>query len=129
VGIDTPPTGGVWPVFYDDEPSSPDNCLTVAGTSNLLQIRTQFDGEWEEPAGVQVRVRGKTSDIAGVKAQEVAWKMDKTPPRTVVTIESHTYLIHTINRTGGVINVGKESANSDRWLYSVNALISIDQLT
>lgn len=64
-----------WPVFVNREPPDADrkiaNCITVYETTPLDQARIQVTGQQERLFGFTVRVRGRSDDLAGQKAEDV----------------------------------------------------------
>lgn len=118
-----------WPVYYDQEPDTPDNGITVYGTLGKDDGRTQIDGELQEHHGVQIRVRS-LNKIGFSVISQIATMCDGLVDMgvTVATQELGTnkYIVQSVNRTGnGVLSLGKEMTPTRRNLYTLNALINV----
>lgn len=116
-----------WPVYAGQEPSSPDDCITVydvAGTdSGYVQ-----QGERQEQHGWQVRIRGQDHATGYTKARAVAVALDEDLYHLTVTIGAASYLIWSATRTSDVLALGLESPASQRHLFTVNGTICVRQL-
>jgi hypothetical protein len=116
-----------WPVFAGQEPSAPDNCITVydvAGTdSGYVQ-----QGERQEQHGWQVRVRGQDHATGYAKARAVAVALDEDLYQETVTIGASSYLVWSVTRTSDVLSLGLDSPASKRHLFTVNGTICVRQL-
>lgn len=126
LGSGSPP--GPWPVFATTEPDAPDDVITVADTTPLLQGRVHVTGEQPDNPGFQVRVRSGTHNPGYVKAAEIADALSRRATRAVVTVGDRTYLIQSVTRTTGVIPLGRESPASRRRLFTLNAVMSLYDL-
>lgn len=125
-----PGPGGSWPVFVNKEPDVPDECITVYDADGRLEGRTHVDGEMQEHAGIQVRVRVAPHRIVEgyQKTKTILRNFDTQVLRTLVTIGSNTYKIQAITRQSDVIPLGDESPTSRRYVQVANALVSLTQL-
>ncbi len=126
-GVDPPDPGvaATWPIYYANEPPSPDNCITVYDTAGLKMGRHQIDGEVQERHGIQVRVRSKDHDVGYLKARAIAQALDTEVYQELTTIDSDSYITHSFSRSGDVVPLGKEVAASKRSLFTVNGTVSV----
>lgn len=123
---------GLWPVFYDEEPTDPDSCVTVGNTSPVRDDATMPDGEVYERQGVMIRVRSSDGDLGYTKAESLKQLVDAygsmLDSPAVFTLDGTRYKIHRIMRTTGVIAVGRTLPASDRLAWTVNALVNLRKL-
>ena len=117
-----------WPIYCASEPTAPDNCMTVYDTTAIDQGRRSFGGRRELFYGFQIRVRATDHETGWVKANNVATGLDASVLRNSVTIGGNTYCVHSINRDGGVIALGRDVANTKRRLFTINGVADITQL-
>ncbi len=123
-GVDPPATSG-WTIQDTSEPDQPDDTITVYDTAGRKQGRSQIDGETFEIHGLQIRVRAANSVTGWAKARALAIVVDTSVYRNSVTIGASQYLVQHISRTGDVLSLGKETPNSKRSIFTLNALISV----
>lgn len=122
-------SASAWPVYYSNEPDTPDNCITVYNKVGSVQGRTHDNGETQEHHGVQVRVRSITHSVGYLKARRIAEAFDTQVRLEVVTVDTDEYLVHAITRNSDVFSIGFESPTSRRRLFTVNAVVSIRLLS
>lgn|SRR3990167_993558 len=122
-GVNPPLT--TWPIYAAGEPNTPDNCITVYDTEGRNDGRSMIDGEQWEHYGVQVRIRSTTHKVGYAKAQAIAEALDQEIYDEVETIDTTTYLLHSVSRTSRVLALGKDTPNSKRTLFTINALVSL----
>lgn len=124
-GLGNVETNSTWPVRVGREVNLPDNSITLRNTEGRSFGHTQVDGVRQEHHGVQVRVRGVTEDVAYVKCRAVALALDQDVLDDSVTIDGTAYTVESVMTTSDVINLGKESPQSSRHLFTVNAVAVI----
>lgn len=117
--------GAEWPARSEEEVAVPEGVITVFDTAGVDNGRDAF-GDRTEHHGIQVRVRSGTFPSGWAKAEALAVALDGVH-WDLVAVEGVTYLVHTVDRTGPVLRLGKERTSSRR-LFTVNALISLTQL-
>jgi hypothetical protein len=125
LGTTPPGAGYTWPVFVAGEPPTPDNVVTVYNTLGKDEGRSQVDGERQEHHGIQVRIRGATHDIGYRKARAIATALDRSVYQEGVDIDEFSYLVHCVSRTGDVLDLGSETPESKRQVFTINALVSL----
>ena len=126
LGLGTlPSAAGSWPVYATAEPQDPDNVITVYDTAGQSDGRSMIDGELFEHNGIQVRVRATTHEVGWPKADAIQTGLALSVYDETVTIDGTAYLIHSINRIGQVIPIGKETPLSKRSVFTINALALI----
>lgn len=116
-----------WPIFYGDEPNTPDNCITLYDTPGTDQGRSMIDGALFGFYGFQVRVRAATKSAGYLKALGIQTVMAQSVIRETVTIEGTGYFVHSISNIGDVLDLGKPPQSS-RVLFTINAVTSVRQL-
>lgn len=124
-----PGSNEAWPVYVGSEPDGPDNAITVYDTAGVMSGRVMVTGEKLENPGIQVRVRSRDVLTGRAKAADVAAFLDTQVFLTEVTIGSDSYKVWAVNRTSQVIPAGLDNPSSRRRLHTVNATVSIRQLT
>lgn len=129
---------GSWPVYYSNEPSEPDNCLTVFDTEHVSDGRMMMDGEVNEHYGIQVKVRSSLFSSGNAKASTIATQFDSVLRRSVTITESsgvgstlYHYLVHSLSRVSGPLHLGTQVDISRLHLFTINftatiSLISIE---
>lgn len=124
VGANPSPTA-VWPIQDTSEPDAPDNSITIYDTQGRTQGRIQFTGETQEIHGIQIRIRAASSTVGWAKARSIARVLDVEILRNLVTVEGSVYLVQAVTRTSDVLSLGKETPNSKRSVFTINALMSV----
>tara|TARA_R110002110_G_scaffold145775_6_gene335360 strand:- start:6325 stop:6726 length:402 start_codon:yes stop_codon:yes gene_type:complete len=124
-----PSADALWPIHVDNEPDLPDDCFTVYGTEGNGVGRTMVDGKKIVHHGIQIRVRAASGRLGYIKARQVAVSLDENVLRSTVTISGSTYTVQSVDRTGDVIRLGKQKPSSERSLFTINAVVSLRQLT
>lgn len=123
-GLGVLANSGVWPIGVGVEADSPDDAITIYDTTGIGQGRTMPDGETQEMHGIQVRIRAARYEPGYTKARSIAVHLD-TVYQKIIVVKTHTYCVHSIGRISDVISLGKESPQSKRILFTVNALVCI----
>lgn len=127
LGVGTNPSlNGLWPIYIGNEPDEPDDVITIYNTSGLAGYRSAIDNIRQEYPGIQVRVRGSTNKEVGTRAHLIAATIDQQILRESVTIDGVSYCIHSVMRTGTVMDIGKETGVAKRSLFTINALITVE---
>jgi hypothetical protein len=128
LAIGTDSQSADWSVFIQSEPNDPDECITVYDTANVIQGRVQPTGETQEQHGIQIRVRAGTFPTGWAIANSICRKLDTEVNQDTVTIGATSYNVHSVDRTSGPFPLGKESPQSKRELFTINATASIRQI-
>lgn len=119
--------GGDWPVTVDTELNLPDDSITVTNTQGELNGRIQITGEQPEHFGFQIKVRASLPTTGWQKANGLAVALDQSLSHQSVTIDSSIYAVGAVTRKGGVLAIGRELASTKRFLYTINAVVVINQ--
>lgn len=119
---------GDWPVFYAMEPNAPDNVLTVFDTTGTDDGRSMVTGELFGHDGFQVRVRAKDHATGWLKADAIQTDFAESVSLRQVTVDSSSYLIHAITRIGNVLALGRQTPQSMRSIFTLNATVPLSQL-
>ena len=120
-----PASNTAWPIFVSSEPDTPDNCITIYDTLGRDQGRVMWTGERQEMHGIQVRIRSQTHALGYTKARAIAVALDESIESDLVTIDATDYCLHSITRTSDVLALGLQKPASRRYLFTVNALVSV----
>lgn len=124
--MDTGTAGIGWPAFVADEPSEPDNAITCYDTTPIDDGRIQTDGECIRHPGVQVRVRGRTHAAGFAKADALRRALNEDVYDELVNISGSRYLVHCVNGAE-VLFIGRESPETRRRLFTINATVTLDR--
>lgn len=131
LGVDPDPAGAqeqIWPIYVDNEPDLPDNCITIYNSVSRQQGRSQLDGEIQEMHGIQVRVRSSVSNQGFAKARAIAVYLDETQYTDIVTIGAAIYCAHSFTRTSGINAIGKDAPTpTKRSILTFNGLFTLTQ--
>lgn len=120
-----PSNGEAWPVFYSHKPDKPDNCLTAYGTVGTQDGRLSISGEVVAHPGVMIHVRSSTSESGSSKAQEITQAFDTAVFNTEVIVGDTTYIVRNAFRRGDPIPLGQSEQTANRYLFSINYLLTI----
>ncbi len=123
-----PTDNTAWPIFVEQEPAIPDNCLTIYNTPGREDGRSMIDGELLGHFGFQVRIRAALVTTGYAKAQALQDTLSQEILRTAVTIDSTTYVVQAITRISDIHSLGKMPGSS-RFLFTINGLLTIRQLS
>lgn len=131
MGLGSSPTSNpvqAWPIFATNEPSGPDNCITVYDTEGIKDGRTMIDGEVQLHHGFQIRVRSLDHSTGYQKANAIAIAIDEQVNQMDVTISPNVYIVWAISRKGDVIPLGTEGGKSKRSLFTINAIVALQEI-
>lgn len=118
-----------WPIYHSNEPDTPDNTITVYDSpTSELDRRYHPTNHQEVRHGIQIRVRSATHDPGYIKANQIAIGCDTQMDQEILTIGSNQYCINSIVRRSDVISLGKETPQSKRNLFVINAVVSLKQI-
>jgi hypothetical protein len=126
--VDFTGTGTSYPVYHGTMPEVEADCICVTDTEGMLHARDMVAGHRQEHHGFQVRIRSESIASGGQKARAIAHDFDSSVYQNTVVIGSDTYSVQSITRTSAVIYIGPEVGTSRRYLFSVNATVSVRQL-
>jgi hypothetical protein len=120
---DTAPN--IWPVVPGQEPTEPDNVITVYETEPIIHCKLQPTGEQPQHYGFTVRVRGITKNAARQKAEDIRWDFDERCHEQTVTLDGQEYYIPCIARTMLIRPIREATIAMDRWFVNVNCTAAI----
>lgn len=112
-----------WPIYVGGEPGSPDSVITVYGTAGVDHGREIVEGEVTGPYGFQIRLRSNDYPTGRDKIETIWDTLSQSTYRVPVSVGSQDYFVHAIVRFGDILELGKESPNSKRSLFTFNAMI------
>lgn len=112
-----------WPVYATNEPSSPDNCITVKDTDGKGEGRVAT-GELQEHQGIQIRVRSADHPTGWAKCTALRNGMATGFYDRTVVIGARQYLVHCFANIGRILPLGKDTPATKRSVFTINALIS-----
>ena len=129
IGLVTDPTTSQsWPCYASDEPDTPDNVVTIYDTQGRDDGRSMIDGERYEHHGIQIRVRAQSHVVGFLQARQIAVVLDQAVFRVGVTIAGHNFFVPCVSRTSGVIPLGRDTPNTKRRIFTINAVCPIGEL-
>jgi len=119
-----------WPIYSTASPNTPNDIIVVTKTESKFQGRDMNSGEIQEHYGINISVRGEDVVTASDKAQDIAFALDATVDRDVVSMTgpTNTYQIEATTRIGAPLPLGKEEEGR-RELFSLNLIVSMYQLS
>jgi hypothetical protein len=120
-----PSLSEAWPIYDTSEPDTPDNCITVYGPVGIEGGHIQYSGQLLVMQGIQLRIRSLDPETGWLKAHALARAIDETVYQDTVTLSGSTYYIQSITRRGDIIELGKDYQNSERYLFTVNAVVAL----
>ena len=126
VAVD-PQTAGDWKLGVSEDLATPDEVVSVFDTQGKLQGFEHTQGEMQEQEGILIRIRSKDYRTGYTKAKAIATLLDEGVHNETVVLETVTYIVYSVNRTSGVLHVGKETGASKRHLFTVNATVALTQ--
>ncbi len=121
-----------WLITINQQPSVPDDMITVYDTEGEHQGRTHADGETQEAFGLQIRVRSVDHKTGYAKARYIATQFDRLVHNNSVTVVQaigtayDRFTVYAITRKSGVLYIGKEPS-TDRHLFTFNSVVTIQQ--
>lgn len=130
---------GQWPIYAGRMPDRPDDAINVNDTVGRDFGYTQMDSERQEMYGIQVMIRALDQDVGWRKSQNLAMALDRITRYPVVLSSAETgsgtgpgsmgvnYLIHSVFRTTQVIDLGRDTPQGKRQLFTINAIATIRQ--
>ena len=118
-----------WPVTADTELDQPDNIIAVTNTQGETYGRIHVTGEQPEHFGIQIKVRSSLSTTGWTKANAIAVGMDQLLSFNSVTIGSNEYHVKQVTRKGSVLSLGREIPSSRRFLFTLNSVVVIHQIS
>lgn len=122
-----PSATATWPVYSTNEPSTPDNCMTVYDTQGTDDGQT-MDGTLQAHLGWQIRVRAKDHQTGFRKLQAIRAYLSEVARQPRVTIEGTSYVIWAFAKIGQVLSLGIDSPATKRSVFTLNGISAIDQL-
>ncbi len=125
---DSPPSEvGEWPCFIGTLPDTPDCAICCYDTTGKTQGRYMRGGKTIEFPGIQVRIRALDYAQAYNKAVEIMEAMDAVKNQPVEA-DDERYAIHSISH-GTPMNLGQDVSAKSRSSFTVNAMMSVTQLS
>lgn len=116
-----------WPIYVDQEPDAPDNCLTLYETAGITDGKLGPTGEDTEHHGLQIQVRCEASRpyVGRKKARAVKSTLDQLASPYDLTFEGISYTIYSFNPQGSIIPLGRDMTNKNRFLWTLNYTVSL----
>ena len=119
-----PPPGPDWQVTSPMLPDDlPDNRISVAGTGAVLQGMEHRTKEAVEKHNIQIRIRGKTDDIAHAKGATIQEAIRQIVWQEVI-IGSNVYIVEAAVVYSPLAWIGQEEQNK-RNSYTINLRATI----
>lgn len=124
LAVDYNGTADEWPAFIGVQPPSPNNVITVYDTEGIKQGRVMIDGEVQDKAGVQIRIRAEGPVDGYVKGRAILNGFDKSVDRNTVIVGSNQYVINSMSRQTDVLSLGLEEGTGRLYLHTLNYTVS-----
>lgn len=124
-----PTDASAWPSYVSKEPDTPDNCITIFDTEDVLEGRFMTSGQKQQHEGFQIRIRSVNYSTGHSKCRSIVNTLDTDVLRYDLTIDSIPYRIQSITRLSGILHLGDESPSSKRQLFTINGSISVRKLS
>jgi hypothetical protein len=112
-----------WPVYYPEDPGTPDNVLVTADTTPVSHGRLMVSGAQSLHHGIQVRIRAYDHPTGWLKAWGVKQLLDRQVNNVRVTVGSTVYVVEAVSATN-LLLMGREP-NSNRRVFSINGLLAL----
>lgn len=119
-------SGGDWPAFASNEPSTPDDCLTVFDTTPRNDARLMPTGETAQHYGITIKVRSVDHPTGQLKAGVLRVALDQRVYMESVTLGSNTFLVECFTGTQ-VLYLGKFTPNSKHSIFNINCMVVLSQ--
>jgi hypothetical protein len=116
---------GPWPVYATNEPSTPDNCITVVDTEAQDDGREMTVGEALYHYGIQVMIRSTDHPSGYQKAMSILNDFAQNVYNASINIGSNHYWVHCISRIRMIDIHGKDNPNTKRSRFSLNCLVAL----
>jgi hypothetical protein len=123
-----PASNSAWPIYVSNEPSDPDDCITLYDLVGAKYERAQPTGEVLGFDGFQVRVRSTDYPTGYTRADAIHTALAETVYQNTVTLGASKFYVHDINRIGDVIPLGVDNPRSKRNLFTINAQTALQEL-
>lgn len=122
-------TTGDWPVYIANAPNVPDNILTIFDTEGVKDGRIMIGGMTVKHPGIQIQIRSYDYLVGWDKANAVMVSLSEKVHNMKVILSGSTYMVYALSITSGPISLGKEVSDSKRYLFTVNATVSLIKRT
>lgn len=123
------PNAHTWPITVAQEPTAPDNAITVYDTTPMPQGRLQPTGKFIDHAGFMVQVRCSDSQQGKIKIDAIMTALMESVKRTTVTVSDKygtaAYLVTAVTKRSGPNTLGRDEGNQNRFLFTLNCTASI----
>lgn len=123
-------TGSDWPAFASAEPRKPDSVITVYDTMGTDAGRVMTSGEDQSEYGIQVRFRSITHPSGWQKANYVRAYLCEAQFASggdTVVLEGSTYAVKNFANISHVTILGKEVPDEKTNVFTLNAVVNLDQ--
>jgi len=125
-----PDESGVWPLFISGMPDADEvdtNCGAIYDTSGTLDLR-QMNGYTPSHPGIQIKIRSQDYNTGYAKLEEVVDALS-TVNRVLTIIGTQTFMVYNVKRTTPIVALGKEPGTKRRYLFTVNFLVTLKNVT
>lgn len=119
------PAAGTWQMFVNFMPTAPDNLVVFFDVAGRTEGSIQGTGEVLGSPGVQIRVRGKTHDLAEAEILTICDKLDKFKGGTLA-VEGVNYYVSGADRVTAPITLGEDQ--NGRRSFAVSYMVTYRKL-
>ena len=126
LGVADPDAEGA--VFFGHRPDKPDACICVYDTAGTMDGRIQQTGEAIQHPGLLIQTRALKYVDAGRLARRIEAHVDTIHRQQISPDGYHQYLLHAVSRTSPAFSAGQERDKTRRHLFSVNMIVTVEEL-
>ena len=127
-----PPNSVQWPVYYANEPSSPDSVITVFDTMGQINSRYMGSGIYYVYWGLQIRVRSYDHQSGWLKAESIRRILSTITTQNIVSgsyLQSNVYCMLPFTGIGMVLPIGNDTPQTKRKIFTLNLMAIISQIS
>jgi hypothetical protein len=124
--------GLVWPIYAEESPDKPDNCITVRTTGEVSQGRFQIGGEEQTAYSLQIIVRALHHQLGATKVNAIKVTLSQSVQLTNTTVTddessgtaTQTYTVYSISRRSGPFFLSAPPSDRKLWSYNIQATLT-----
>lgn len=119
-----------WPLytsFLPDGDNVKSNSGAVYDTTGIKDGRL-MTGEVPQHPGTQLKIRSKSYEVGYIKIEDIASALEEVVGETIV-MDTGIYLLSNISRTSPVISLGLDGSDKRRFLFTVNFLMTVKNIS
>jgi len=124
----------VGPIYFSNEPSELDDVVTIYDSpTGQSDGRAMIDGELWEHWGIQARIRASEHKEGFLRAKRIRKFWSEGVYQAVVTMtdpapDGSQYVVWAITKIGQILALGKQTPQTKRSIFTINATSPIREL-